>query len=147
VNPSEILAGLKEIASEVGPNALATVYLAEGDYMRGYASASLHPEGTLGAVTLNVKFTEWSEIIPGLRAAWEEHRDLHSSNKIKSMALAVIRLTAEQGECSDSALRCEFTQQEIDQYGDRAAALATEMGGNGPFEIVRYGVGNMPEAA
>lgn len=145
--PSDILAGLKELTSEVGPNALATVYLAHGDYMSAYSSASLHPEGTLGKVTLNVKFTQWSEIIPGLREAWEEHRELHASNKIKSMALAVIRLTAEQGECSDSALRCEFSQQEIDRYGDRAAELATEMGGNGPFEIVRYGVGNMPEAA
>ena len=137
----------KAIVAEIGPKAMASVYMAEGDYMHGYMSADLRPEGTLGKVTLTVRFADWSEIIPGLRAAWAEHRELHASNATKGMALAIIRLTAENGECTDSALRCEFVQQEIDCYGDAAAALATEMGGNGPFEIVRLGVGNMPEAA
>lgn len=142
--PSELLAGLKELAAEVGPHALANIYLAEGEYMSGHATASLRPEGTLGKVNLSIKFSAWDEILPGLRAAWDEHRELHESNVIKAMAVAVITLTAEHGECSDSALRAEFTQQDIDRYGDRAAALATDMGGNGPFEIVRYGAGNMP---
>lgn len=142
--PSEILDGLKVLTAEVGPTALANVYLAHGDYMSGHAAATLRPEGTLGKVALSVKFTAWDEILPGLRAAWEEHRDLHENNVIKTMAIAVITLTAEHGECSDSALRAEFSQQEIDRYGDRAAALATDMGGNGPFEIVRYGAGNVP---
>lgn len=141
--PSEVLSAMKDLTDEVGAKALATVLLMNGDHTVGSASATLYPNGMLGKVQLSVKFTSWEEIVPSLRAAWEKHADLHANNVIKAMAVAVITLTAEQGECSDSALRAEFTQQDIDRYGDRAASLATEMGGNGPFEIVRYGAGNM----
>lgn len=142
--PSEVIAEIKVLTDEIGPKALATVLLMTGDYTPGSLSATLYPNGMLGKVQLSVKFTQWNEVAPNLRAAWDQHRDLHANNVIKAMAVAVITLTAEHGECSDSALRAEFTQQDIERYGDRAAALATEMGGNGPFEIVRYGAGNMP---
>lgn len=148
MTPQEIRAELTALAAEIGPKARLSVSVTVSDYSNKL-TGSIYPVGITGSsVCLHVQGVEtWPEVVSAMRLRWEEHRDLHASNATKGMALAIIRLTAENGECTDSALRCEFVQQEIDLYGDAAAALATEMGGNGPFEIVRLGVGNMPEAS
>lgn len=150
MTPQEVRAELTALAAEIGPKAHLSVSVTASDWSKAGASGIVYPVGVggVGSVSLHTKGCEtWQEAIAEMRFRWEEHRDLHASNATKGMALAIIRLTSENGECTDSALRCEFVQQEIDRYGDAAAALATEMGGNGPFEIVRLGVGNMPEAA
>lgn len=148
MTPQEVHAELVALAAEIGPGAHLLVSVTASDYSNGL-SGSVYPVGVTGSsVCLHTRSAEsWEGVISEMRLRWEDHRDLHASNATKGMALAIIRLTAENGECTDGALRCEFVQQEIDRYGDAAAALATEMGGNGPFEIVRLGVGNMPEAA
>jgi hypothetical protein len=147
MTPAELLAGLKSLAIEVGPKASANIYLAEGDYMSGHATANLRPEGTLGKVSLSIKFSSWDEILPGLRAKWEEHRDLHEANIIREMAMAIIRITMDRDECRDADLRCDFDRQDVGRYADRAAALATEMGGKGPFIVIRTDEGNGGEVS
>lgn len=141
MTPQEIHNELKALCAEIGPKAEAHVIISN-TYM---PSCSIEPDGILGKVRLSADAKEWNGVVPALRAAWEEYRDLHASNTIKGMALAIIRLTAEHGECTDQALRVEFTQQDIDRYGERAAELATEMGGNGPFKIIATGAGNGPD--
>ena len=141
--PPQIMEALKSICAEVGPKAEAHASVSHN----GLAGGSLHPDGILGTPRLYVHgHTEWSGVVEALRGKWEEYRDLHAANTIKGMAMAIIRLTAECGECTDGALRCEFTQQEIDRHGEAAADLATEMGANGPFKIVRV-ASNMEQAA
>ena len=145
MTPAELLTGLKELAADVGPKALTKIYIAEGEYMSGHATASLRPEGTLGKVNLSIKFSAWDEILPGLRAAWDEHRELHEANIIREMAMAIIRITMDRDECRDADLRCDFDRQDVGRYADRAAALATEMGGKGPFVVIRTDEGNGAE--
>ena len=149
MEPQEIRAELIALAAEIGPKAYLSVSVSVGEYCGPTVTGAVYPNGMgVGTVSLHTHKSEsWADAVAEMRAAWEAHRDLHASNTTKGMALAIIRLTAENGECTDGALRCEFNQQDIDRYGDAAATLATEMGGNGPFEIVRLGVGNMPEAA
>lgn len=141
MTPQEIHDELRALCVEIGPKAEAHVIISN-TYM---PSCSIEPDGLLGKIRLSADAKEWSEIIPALRALWEEHRDLHASNVIKGMALAIIRLTAERGECTDQALRVEFAQQDIDRYGEQSADLATEMGGKGPFKIITTGAGNDPD--
>lgn len=143
MTPQQLRAALFDLCAEVSSKACAHVILSNSYDV----SASLQPEGILGKVTLNAKSDTWDGLVPALRAAWDEHRDLHASNTKKLMALAIIRITAEHGVCTDRDLRMDFDQMDVTRYGDDAAALATEMGGNGPFEVVRVGSGNMAEAA
>ncbi len=145
MSPADVRAALSALCAEVGPKASAWVQISNSLT----CSATLYPDDIIGKVTLRSgNLNDWSEAEPALRALWEEHRDLHASNTIKGMALAIIRLTAELDECTDAALRCEFTQQEIERYGDQASDLATEMGGRGPFRIVKLaGANDIGEAA
>ena len=141
---AEVRDGLADLCREIGAKAAAYVQLSNSYSL----CATIHPDGILGNVRIQSRdLADWGDVIPALREAWAEHEALHASNTIKAMAIAIIRLTAELGECTDSALRVEFDQTQIDRHGDAAAELATEMGANGPFSIVRLGAGNMPEAA
>lgn len=141
MTPQELHEELKALCVEIGPRAEAHVIISN-TYM---PNGSIQPDGVLGKVRLAASAKDWSKIVPALRAVWEEHRDLHASNLIKGMALAIIRLTAENGECTDQALRVEFAQQDIDRYGEQSAELATEMGGKGPFKIIATGQSNGPD--
>ncbi len=78
----------------------------------------------------------WAEASAELLHQWEAQRANHRSVKLRKMAVEIIQITADQGECTDRALRLNFDQAEIDAFGPDAAALATEMAGNGPFSIV-----------
>lgn len=78
----------------------------------------------------------WAEASTDLLEKWEAQRANHRSVKLRKMALEIIQITADQGECTDRALRLSFSQSEIDTLGADAIALATEMAANGPFSIV-----------
>lgn len=146
MTPQEIHEALTALAAEIGPQAHLSVSVGVSKYSNGL-NGSIYPNGiSSSSVNLHTRKAEtWEGVIEEMRAAWEQHRDLHASNTIKGMALAIIRLTAEHGECTDQALRVEFGQQEIDLYGEQSAELATEMGGNGPFKIIATGQGNGPD--
>lgn len=134
---TDVYDGLQALCVSIGPDANAAVMMMAGSYHRNAdLSVSLEPKGFQGKVRLSAKVDSLEEVVPAITAAWEEHKELHAANTTKAMAIAVIRLTTELGECTDAALRCEFTAQEITDYGNAAADLATEMGGRGPFRIV-----------
>ena len=139
MTPAELMTELRDLAAEVGPKAEAYVHIGGGSPQ---VCAVLNPDGILGKVRLYVHGEEWADLVQALRVKWEEHRDLHAANIVKSMAIAIIRLTAENGECTDAALRVEFSPQEVERYGTQAETLATEMGANGPFTIVKLASAN-----
>lgn len=143
MTPTELHEGLKALCAEIGSKCEAHIVMS-GTYM---PSATVEPQGILGKVRLTVKVQDWSEIIPALTVAWEEHRDLHEANIIREMAMAIIRITMDRDECRDADLRCDFDRQDVGRYADRAAALATEMGGKGPFIVIRTDEGNGAEVS
>lgn len=53
-----------------------------------------------GGATLSVRGNSYRELLAACEAKWAEHSDLHGSNVIRELALAIIAITADQGECS-----------------------------------------------
>ncbi len=100
-----------------------------------------------GGAQLNVEGDSYRELLAACEAKWAEHSDLHAANVIREMALAIIALTADQGECTDSALRGKFDAADVTRYGDRACEQATAMVSNGPFSIVKLAGANDAVAA
>jgi hypothetical protein len=69
-------------------------------------------------------------------AKWEEYRERFAQTVTRKMALAIIRLTDEFGECTDAALRDEFDAGQVAAYSAEACALANTMAAKGPFTII-----------
>jgi hypothetical protein len=63
--------------------------------------------------------------------------------RIKSLTLAIIEITADQGQCTEAALRVAgFSQAEIEAYGTDACAMADYYGSKGPYSVVSVPVAN-----
>lgn len=84
----------------------------------------------------------FADIIAGINAAWIEQGDRAYREMIRSMALEIITITADQGRCSDAALRMKFTADDIKTFGERAIAEANEIADRGPFSIEFHGLAN-----
>lgn len=136
MTPLEIKNELIALRSEVGSKAYISVDISP--HNAEAVSGCIYPTGigTNGA-RLSVRGHDWREIIDQMRAAWVAHRDQHTAQMIKDMALEIIRITAEHDECTDAALRAgKFSDADVTRLGDQACAYATEIAANGPFTIV-----------
>lgn len=109
--------------------------------------AQIYPQDMLGKVSLAASGDTWAALVADCRRAWEEHSDTHAANTIRDMALAIIRITADLGECTNAALRAEFDTADVARFGERACAKANEMAANGLFSIVSLAGANDAEAA
>src|SRR3546814_3527460 len=103
-------------------------------------TAALYPDGIGAGRSRNrlaAKADTLEDLLARLRALWNEAGARHRAARIRSMALAIIRITAEQGTCTDAALRAgDFTAEEVARYGADAGEAADEIASNGPFSIV-----------
>lgn len=80
---------------------------------------------------------DWQELFDGLASGLAASEAKRRRDTIRSMALEIIRLTAEFGICTDSALRgTTFSSKEVRDLGAEAAAEANDIAGLGPFSIV-----------
>lgn len=86
----------------------------------------------------------FGELFAAVTAKWAEYEGRHRVDTIKKMALAIIRITSDLGECTDAALRnCgEFDPGQVKSYGDEACTVADNMADKGPFSIVELGTAN-----
>lgn len=109
--------------------------------------ASVYPNGILGKVSLRGGGDTYRELLADCEAKWAAHIDLHASNVIREMALAIITITADQGECTDAALRAKFDATDVTRYGDRACEQASATASNGPFSIVKLAGANDAQVA
>lgn len=142
--PHEARDAIAAFLREVGPKALFEVNLQlKGHLYRGY----FRPEGHYGNVYAFVSGETYREVIAAAQAKWAELADAHTADMIRRMALKIIELTADLGECTDAALRAEFEPEDIERFGALACERATEMGSKGPFSIVRLAGANDHEAA
>lgn len=81
--------------------------------------------------------SDFAEAFADLRAKWAKRKASDDVEMIRSMALEIIRITAERGQCDAFALRADkFSQEDVDTYGERAVADANEIASNGPFSII-----------
>jgi hypothetical protein len=136
-----------EFASTVGPKAECYTSLNEHGPL---FHVSLYSSGITQRVGgyFRVNGDTWSELFKALTDKWAEYEAQHRAETIRKMALAIIRITAELGECTDAALRnCgEFDPGQVNAYGEKACADANEIAGKGPFSIVVMGGANAEAA-
>lgn len=146
---AEAQAAFKAFVQTVGPKASCSVHLSTDTYAKsGTLHAFLQPKGYRpNGVSFMIEANSYRDLLGRCEAKWAEHSDLHAANTIREMALKIISITADQGECTDAALRATFDAVDVARYGERACAQATEMASNGPFSIVKLAGANQNEAA
>lgn len=141
----EIRDDFRDFAKSVSPNAYLSVRLSEDPacVVRG----SFYPDGVLGTTNFTFKGDDWADLKAQLVAKWETHKDTHAANLVRSLALQIISITADQGECTDAALRgAKFSAEDVSFYGERACAEAERIASTGPFTITRLSGANAQAA-
>ena len=126
---------LTDFAKSIGPRAyVSTIVSSSGPEN---VALSIYPDGISRDSALYVQASDWDGALTAMREQWAARRDEYRRKTIRKMALEIIRITAELGECTDAALRAgEFTPEEVVQFGAEAIADANTIASNGPFAIV-----------
>lgn len=139
MSPKEIVAEMARIEQLLGgPPATVYVHVGRGDhplsatcYMSGIASRD---ERRFGAVA-----HEWDELFENIKIAWRSYEATYVFETVRKIALEIIKITAERGECSEAAIRAcrDLSPEQIDAFIDRAVDDANAIASNGPFSVIR----------
>lgn len=145
MTPQEIKAAVMALRKEVGPNSYVDGTISSDKYRDEIIMFVLYPDG-IGGVS-NTRLTTfadtWEEGLEKLRTQWVEYSERHRAERVRKMALEIIRITAEQGACTDAALRAgDFTDEEVNRYSEDAIADANTIASNGPFSVVKLSGAN-----
>lgn len=141
MTPKEMQEAARALEAKVGKNCCVSIMLNTDS--RPPCHGSVYPDGLVKGSAFNKSADDWPELFAALNAKWDEYVETHRARKIRDMALAIIRITAEHGACSDAALRANtFTADDVGRYGEEACAEADAMAANGPFSIVQVGTAN-----
>lgn len=141
---AEFRKGYLALAREIGPR--AEIYPSFND-SGPILGASVYPLGITSGrrdIEFRVHGETLSELLNALTVKWAEHSETYKRRTIRKMALAIIRTTADLGECTDAALRnCgDFDPGQIALFGQQACADANDIAGRGPFSIITKGGAN-----
>jgi hypothetical protein len=141
----EYRAAIKALAASIGPK--ADIWMAMNDDGKLFRS-SVYSRGMMGNMDFQVYGDTFAELYAALTTKWAEYEAQHRAGTIRKMALAIIRITAELGHCTDAALRnCgEFDPGQVKAHGEQACTDANEIAGKGPFSIVVMGGANAEAA-
>lgn len=148
LTPLEVREALVAFCRNVGAQASVSASIQMpsrygGGQPESLLSAYFYAKDLVNGVTFVVYADDWRGLTEALKAKWAEFSEEHERRIVRDMALAIIRITADIGECSDAALRTDkFCAAEVIKYGERACADATEIAGLGPFSIVTLGSAN-----
>lgn len=143
MTPTEALTVFRALSEKIGRNAWVSVSLAhEHSIADGALSCSVYPRGVTHDHAFTVFADDLAELHEKALAKWAEYGADFRKQQTRKIALAIIRITAEQGHCTDAALRQEFPAAEVSEYGEAACADANAIAGKGPFEIITLGGAN-----
>lgn len=154
ISPREFRSALHEFQKELGSRASVLVSVNDHAFDGYDQSRTNHYQTNFrGAVYLDgmsngLTFMEGRDTLRDLLATlqekWVTYKHQHELVTIRKMALAIIRITSELGECTDAALRSEFSTELVQRFGAQACAHADDMAGRGPFTIITMGGANAP---
>jgi hypothetical protein len=137
MTPKQAGAALRKLQEEVGAGYSAGVSLHTGELPLG------------GTIFRNMG--DYKTVVRANGDSFQaviEYKATARSERVKAMALAVIKITDEAGHCNEASLRMGgFDREEIADLGEEAAVKANEMAGRGPFTIERSANSNATEAA
>lgn len=149
MTPQEYRDAINGLTPKIGLKAeIYTSFNNEGKFFH----AAIYPQGIVGSSRgedgyLRVEGDTFADLFENLTAGWTEYEKRHRTQIIRKMALAIIQVTADLGECTDAALRQQFDVGQIAAYGDDACREANEIAGKGPFKIKkRRGANNLEVA-
>lgn len=144
---AEASEAFRAFAESVGPKAQVYVSIDShtGPWLRKAnprppLNAAFYSDGIGGRsnqARVDVNAHTYRELLAELQAGWAERAEGVSAELVRAIALQIICIAADEGQCSEAALALHFAPSDIRRLGDRACEEATRIGGNGPFSIVR----------
>lgn len=143
---SELSEALRAFREEMGSKAHVSISLSAGEYASLRVLCIAYPKGVVQDEQLAAQGDTWMAAIEAARAEWEKRSEARAENTTKALALAIIRLTAEHGSCTDAALRPEFDMNDIARFGEAAVSMANDMSRLAPFAIVTAAGSNVEAA-
>lgn len=130
---AEAREAFRAIAAEMGGQAyLSASIIIQGSPM---LVAGLYPKGLTGPEAFHVHADTWADLAAKAREVWAEKSDLYTATTKRAMALKIIEITADIGECTDAALRATFGADEVERFADAAAEQANALAAGGPFSV------------
>jgi hypothetical protein len=134
----EAHAALVELKRDIGP--AAEIYVTLSTFAGGEKPLRAQiVAGGLGQRDPNFSCfgSDLGQVVAEMRTGWDGFQAEHARRMTADMALEIIRITDEQGSCTDAALRgSKFSVGDVLRFGPAACAKANEMAGRGPFAIV-----------
>lgn len=144
MTPKELNAACKALAALV---AHPKVWVSASVSHDSHACISICTRGVCpdsddaSAFTIHVDGTEWPAMFADAESKWRSELEKRNVRVVEEIALEIIRLTAEFGECTDRALRAKYGPL-VATLSDAAVSRANEMAANGPFSVVRLAAAN-----
>jgi len=135
MTPIEARDAVIALRRRVGPKADAMVSLNTDSYSTNLLSLALWPDGYGRPLAFRIEADTFDELIKLANQAWEERQVEYHAKITRAMALEIIRLTADHGECTDAALRATYSVEDVARYGKEAIEDANKIASNGPFSI------------
>lgn len=139
MTPMEAMDAFNALRKTIGPKADISVFLGSDTYGKDKNAlcSRIYPKGVGSGSICQAHADDFQELYDNTVQAWADHSSEFRRRLIRSMALEIISITAEQGSCSDAALRADkFSAEDVRKYGAEACAEANDIAGRGPFEIV-----------
>ena len=103
---------------------------------KGLVFASIYPRDLTKGENFTVHADRWDDLLQASKDENAKREDLRRDHTIRSMALKIIELTADLGECTDRALRSEFPARDVQLYAKDAADKANDLAAGGPFAVL-----------
>jgi hypothetical protein len=139
MTPKEAQVEFRKLAESIGPKAEVFVYVPMRRYdpNEGSLDATIYPDGMGRSSLTRVTADDFETLLDRVRVAWAAHEETRRNRLVKALALKIIELTAEHGECTKAMLRAEsFEPADVDRYAAIACTLADGMAGLGPFKVL-----------
>lgn len=143
----EFAKAIEKLRKSIGPGARTTAYIAPAAELPLHCAVEVNWKSNRSS-DFDVGAETFGELLEVVAAKWAEYETRHRAATIRKMALAIIRITSEFGECTDAALRnCgEFDAGQVNALGQEACSVADDMADKGPFSIVTLGGANAEAA-
>lgn len=140
MTPMEYRTAISAFVSQIdGRSPRVSTYISHGYISSGgepAIDASVYTDWPHGERIFEVAANDFDELLTAIKDKWDAYKEIHRLRTIRNMAIAIIRITAEQGECTDAALRADvFSGEEVARHGPEACVEANKIAANGPFAI------------
>lgn len=142
MTPREFSKACDGLIRMIGPRAEIWTSILRGS--KGSLQSSVYTNWPHGDPAFRIEADSFADLFPQIEAKWVAYKETHRAKTIRRLALEIIRITAELGECTDAALRgvYGFSDADVTELGSQACEDANVIAGNGPFKIVANGGAN-----